>query len=184
MLTREERFLLIVLLSVAVIGIAALQLKDKMRQVEVVEAPQLQVPEMKARIVVHVSGAVEKPGTYELEEGDRVCDAVERAGAKADADLDALNLAAVLKDGQKIVVPRKGEEIKQFHEKAEAGRININTARLEELQKLPGIGQKRAEAILRYREKHGHFQRPEDIMNVPGIGKGIYEGLKDYITVR
>ncbi|MBC7324017.1 MAG: ComEA family DNA-binding protein [Moorella sp. (in: Bacteria)] len=157
-------------------------------------------------ILVHVAGAVEKPGVYRLPRGSRVHDAVALAQALPEADLDALNLAAPLADGQKVTVPGRPKALSGANAgagpsmggqapgaAAAAGRsspfappsgslININTAGKAELESLPGIGPSLAERIIEYREKNGPFLSPEDIKNVSGIGEKRYEQIKDKIT--
>lgn len=136
-------------------------------------------------ILVHVAGAVKYPGVYELPPGSRVRDAVEKAQPNNDADVNLLNLAAVVTDGQKIVVPRQGETVSQPGPGSPGSSplVNINTATLEELDRLPGIGPALAQRIIRYRETNGRFRVPEDIKNVSGIGEAKFEQLKDLITV-
>lgn len=131
-------------------------------------------------VLVHVSGAVEAPGVYELPLGSRARDAIEMAGgASEDADLNRINLARVLQDGQQIHVPIVGDdsgEAVQFP-------ININIASVEQLSQLPGIGEVTAQAIIDYRESQGPFQRIEDIQNVSGIGPNTYENIRELISV-
>jgi competence protein ComEA len=147
-------------------------------------------------IVVHVVGAVERPGIYRLPSGSRVADVVERAGPKFTADVDALNLAARLNDGQKVVVPERrppgasgptpqGAGASNSFQAPSSGdrKININTADQAELDRLPGIGPALAQRIIQYRETHGPFAAPEDLKRVPGIGDRKFEALKDMITV-
>ena len=130
------------------------------------------------------------PGVYELPAGARVYQAIESAGGTLDgAAPESLNLAQLAEDGQKVYVPSREEAAAVPGETASpsseqgAGKVNLNTAGLEELMTLTGIGQTRAEAIITYREEEGGFRAPEDIMNVDGIKEGIYEKLKDEITV-
>ncbi|HIX98750.1 MAG TPA: helix-hairpin-helix domain-containing protein [Candidatus Dorea intestinigallinarum] len=147
-------------------------------------------------IFVYVCGQVAAPGIYELSAGARVYQAIERAGGTLEgASPESLNLAQQAEDGQKIYVPSKEEaEAGTFPQddswgaasssrEQGGGKVNLNTAGLEELMTLTGIGQTRAEAIITYREEEGAFQAPEDIMKVDGIKEGIYEKLKDEITV-
>ena len=148
-----------------------------------------------ASIFVHIDGAVVAPGVYELTEAHpRVNDAVMAAGGLAeDADTSALNLAAVLSDGEKIHVPRQGEVVSGQASSGAAsgsdagasssGVININTATAEELDSLPGIGPSTAAAIVEDRERNGPFASPEDLMRVSGIGEGKFSKLKDQIRV-
>lgn len=149
-------------------------------------------------VKVHVAGTVEKPGVYQLPVGSRVEDAVKLAGVLPTADLDALNLAAPLADGQKVTVPLHQAALppgtgRLFGAPAAStptgagfgtqGQVNINTAGQAELESLPGIGPALAERIIQYREESGPFRIPEDIKNVSGIGDKRYEQLKDKITV-
>lgn len=131
-------------------------------------------------ILVHVSGAVESPGLYALPLGSRAQDAIEAAGgASTEADLDGINLARVLVDGQQIRVPvlgeADGEEIRF--------PLNINFATVEELSQLPGIGPVSALAIVNYRESHGAFNAIEEIQKVSGIGPSTFEAIKDLISI-
>lgn len=142
-------------------------------------------------IAVHVSGAVAAPGVYELEEGARVADAVEHAGGFLEgAAENALNLARVLNDGEQVVVPTAGEQAAQ-QSAAEAsggaagvgGKVNINTASVEQLDTLPGVGESTAQKIIADREANGPFSSPEDLKRVSGIGDKKYAELADLITV-
>lgn len=137
-------------------------------------------------ICVYVCGEVRAPGVYELREGDRIVDAVEAAGGTTEAASDIwLNLAEPVSDGQKIEVPSReqAEELEEENRKAQSGLVNLNTASAEELMTLAGIGQSKAEAILSYREEHGGFEKPEELMEIPGIKEGVFEKIKDQITV-
>lgn len=153
-----------------------------------------QTPAIEERIVVHVCGAVVNPGVYELNAGSRVCDAICAAGGfHEEADKDYVNQAQVLADGTQLVIPtfeqtengfENGLSIPSSQSDASAsGKINLNTASKEELCKIPGIGQSRADAIVSYREQNGRFQAIEDIMQVSGIKQATYEKIKDSITV-
>lgn len=146
-------------------------------------------------VFVHIDGAVVAPGVYEMTGSlPRVNDAVMAAGGLAgDADTSALNLAAVLSDGEKIYVPRQGEVVAGQASSGAAsgsdvgasssGVININTATAEELDSLPGIGPSTAAAIVEDRERNGPFASPEDLIRVSGIGEGKFSKLKDQIRV-
>ncbi|MBS4021997.1 MAG: ComEA family DNA-binding protein [Dethiobacter sp.] len=138
--------------------------------------------ETSREIVVHVTGAVKEPGIYRLAEGARVFAAIEAAGgAAADADIEALNLAAPLFDGQQVRVPRP-EEGENGTARGD-GRVNINTAAASELEKLPGIGPVRAAAIVEYRNRNGLFRSLEDLTGVTGIGPKTLESLREFITL-
>lgn len=145
-------------------------------------------------IVVYVCGEVINPGVYELAAGMRICDAVEAAGGLTKkASRDYWNLAEELTDGQMLCFPTAQEAKERMESAGETqtadsgtsadGKVNINTADITVLQTIPGIGQTRAEAILAYRKENGSFQSIEDIMKVSGIKNGLFEKMKDYITV-
>lgn len=135
-------------------------------------------------IFVYVCGAVENPGVYELEEEKRVCDALQAAGGLTkEAAAEELNQAESLSDGQMIKVLTAEEKEKAQTEAKEAGLLNINTASAEELMQLPGIGQSKADAVIAYREEQGGFKTPEELMNISGIKEGVYNKIKDSITV-
>lgn len=147
-------------------------------------------------ILVQVDGAVSQPGVYELPLDSRVREAVQAAGGlRQDANPSAVNFAARVKDGEKLVIPYAGtsatpegthtgsEKSKPVTEGTPAGPINLNSATLEELERLPGIGATRAQDIIQYREAHNGFQTIDEIQEVPGIGPATFERLKSYITV-
>jgi competence protein ComEA len=157
----------------------------------------LQPAPTKAPLAVHVIGAVPRPGLYEFAEGARVQDAIDAAGGLlASANVDALNLAALLEDGQQLAIPYKdgsGATVLEApfaateapaapEAPAAAELVNINTASLDELNSLPGIGPTTAQKIIDYREANGAFSTIEDIMNVSGIGPATFEEIKDLIT--
>ena len=162
------------------------------------------VEEENNTIVVHITGEVNYPGVVVLKEGARVVDAIEAGGGETDeADLSSLNLAYMLSDGEKIYVPNK-EEISQKNlereyitsakddsEQSENGakstgtnfKININTAKQEELTQITGIGESTAKKIIEYRTQNGKFKSIEDIKNIPGIGDSKFNAMKEEITV-
>lgn len=145
--------------------------------------------EEKEEIMVHISGAVNKPGILRLDSNKRVVDALDLAGgARDDADLDKINLAAKLHDEEKIYIPKIGEVQSNISSlasspssSASSSKININSADLNELTKIPGVGEKTAQKILDYRANNS-FSSIEDIKNVPGIGDKKFESMKDYIS--
>ncbi len=130
-------------------------------------------------LTVYVSGAVTTPGVYSLPAGSRAEAAIEAAGGFVPgADQASINLAEPLEDSQQIDVPGIGDT-----SHVTAGRVNINTATVEELDALQGIGPTTAQAIVDYRLENGPFQSIEDIRQVPGIGPATFDGIRDYITV-
>ncbi|MDE5950594.1 MAG: helix-hairpin-helix domain-containing protein, partial [Acetatifactor sp.] len=103
-------------------------------------------------------------------------------GLSGDAEESAVNLASVLRDGERLYIPSMGEKISENDSGTDGGLVNLNTADAARLQTLPGIGESRAADILSYREKNGGFRSVEEIMQVPGIKESIYEKIKDKIT--
>jgi len=133
------------------------------------------------RLVVHVAGAVKRPGLYRLLEGKRVADAVARAGgATAPADTAAINLAVPLADGMQVLVPRRvpGEG----GNGAAGGRVSLSSATAAELDGLPGIGPVTAQKILDYRAEHGGFGSVDDLDAIPGIGPARIEQIRDVVS--
>ncbi|MCQ4764617.1 helix-hairpin-helix domain-containing protein [Cloacibacillus evryensis] len=155
--------------------------------------------EVSAKWIVYVTGAVKKPGVYEVTPGARVYEALNAAGGfAANADQEAVNLAAKLEDGAQIKFLRKGERADPERSaspppagSAQSGvsssrqseKININSASQAELESINGVGPKTAQAIIEYRSQNGSFARVEDIMNVKGIGPKKFESMKGRITV-
>ena len=138
-----------------------------------------------APILVHVNGQVAHPGLFSLAPGSRVDDALTTAGGVLpDAALDTINLAQPLFDGQQIHVPKQ-DEIPQKSETLSTltSPIDINTATLEQLDQLPGIGPSKAQDIITYRQNNGAFDTIEQIMDVPGIGPVLFEKIKGLIYV-
>jgi competence protein ComEA len=130
-------------------------------------------------VTVYVSGAVATPGVYTLSEGSRVDSAIQAAGGFiAGAEQDRINLATPLVDGEQINVPGLVDT-----SRINAGRVNINTATVSELDALPGIGPTAAQAIVDYRIQNGNFETINAIQNVPGIGPATFDRIRDYITV-
>jgi competence protein ComEA len=146
------------------------------------------------RVIVHVAGAVRRPGVYRFAAGARVNDALRRAGGpRPHADLDAVNLAAKLEDGRQILVPRRpgagagpaagGGAGAGGSADAPAAPVNLNTATLEQLDTLDGVGPGIAQRILDYREQHGGFARVEELGEVPGIGPKRLATLTPLVAV-
>jgi competence protein ComEA len=168
---------------------------------EAPNVPQNGGTEGSAEVVVHITGAVRKPGVYHLSAGVRGEDALKAAGgATPSADLEALNLAARLEDGTKLEVPLRGKPLPEENSSTSSpsshsassptsrnkpkpkGKINLNRATAAQLETLPGIGAKTAQNILKFRSANGGFRKPEEIMSVKGIGPKKYARLKNFIT--
>jgi competence protein ComEA len=134
-----------------------------------------------AKVVVDVAGAVRRPGLHNLPAGTRIADAVAAAGgATAKADLAAVNLAAPIADGEQIVVPARGSGAAGASSGADpspTAPLDLNTATLEQLDALPGIGPTTAQKILDYRQAHGSFHAVSELDAVPGIGQGRIDAL-------
>lgn len=206
--SNQEKITIILLLIVIVVGVGIVLYKNINsednfiinRASDISEnnpAIQIEVPPL----IIHIAGAVKIPGVYQLKSTDRIVDAVMIAGgATEEANLDLINLASLLKDGQKIIIPYKtysetGEEINTntYNYMASAyssspdstsAKININTANANMLQNLPGIGPVLSEKIIEYRNQNGLFGVIDDIMDVSGIAEKKYEGIKDQICVQ
>ena len=143
------------------------------------------------RLVVHVAGAVRDPGVYRLPSGARVDDAVQRAGgATRRADLGGLNLAAELEDGRQVLVPERARRgggavaaAGTAAEPAPGQPLNLNTATLEQLDSLSGIGPLTAQKILDFREERGGFGSIEELGEIPGIGEVRLASLREEVTL-
>jgi competence protein ComEA len=166
-----------------------------------VEATTTSAATAPTTLVVHVAGAVARPGVVTVAAGSRVVDALDAAGgATADADLDRLNLAAPLSDGARIAVPRRGQPPPPLDAGASGGAgapaggagdgatagsgpVNLNTATQAELESLPGIGPALATAIIDERERSGGFRAVTDLRRVRGIGDARFAQIEALVTV-
>ena len=149
-----------------------------------------------AMVLVDVRGAVAKPGVYALPSGSRVQDALVLAGdVSTGAEIRGLNMARKLNDGEQLYIPTAGEattaplatpsrgDKAPTPTRTPLGKINLNTATIEELDVLPGIGPAIAQRIVEYRTQNGEFKQIEDLKKVRGIGEVLFNQVKDYITV-
>jgi competence protein ComEA len=146
-------------------------------------------PSPAVTLIVDVAGAVKEPGVYEFAEGDRVINAIERAGGSLPkAELSLLNLAAPLADGTQILVPKAGPTAVSgvpggTTPGSSGGLINVNTASATELETLSGIGEVLAATIIEYRTQNGPFASVEELMDVSGIGPATLDEIRDQVTV-
>ncbi len=161
----------------------------------VAESP---TPQKQKNIIAHICGGVKSPGVYTMPDNSRVKDFIDAAGgASRDGITDAINLARIVRDGEKIVIPQAGKTVADnengstgsepvlynSHEENK-GKIDINTATLAGLDSIPGIGPVIAQRIIDHRNANGNFKSVEDIKNVKGIGEKTFEKIKDYIEVK
>lgn len=213
-LDRKQQLVILLLVGVILFGGGYRLAQMKERAAEEGK-PALEAASDKAKdLLVHVAGAVAKPGVYQLPHGSRVIDAVNQAGPAAEAELDSLKLASPVTDGQTIYVPSKSSTqagstaagssqgspvssagtgrnaftsqtgVKPSGTATVTGLVNINTADQSQLDTLPGVGPSLAQRIIQYREINGPFKAIEDLKDVSGIGDKNFEKLKDRITVR
>lgn len=194
---RKKKFILlcVLLLGCVLTSIAAEYFTNE-EPVPVISA-QTQAKSKEQLITVYVSGAVARPGLYELPAGIRAQEAVEAAGGFTEAaNQEKVNLAKKLKDGSQINVPALKGSKKAItgtnasagtasigSQQKQAGLVNINTASITELDSLPGVGEVTAQRIIEYRQQHS-FTRIEDIMQVKGIGEAKFNKMKDRLTVQ
>ena len=208
-LSNQEKITIILLLVLIIIGVGIVLYKNinsednfTINSVSDISENSPAIQKEVPPLIVHITGAVKNPGVYQLKSTDRIVDAVKIAGGETkEANLDLINLAALLKDGQKIIVPYKiynenGEETnKNIDNNAEvmysssssgsiSGKININTANTITLQALPGIGPVLSKRITEYRNQNGLFGIIDDIKDVSGIAEKKFEGIKDLICVQ
>lgn len=163
------------------------------REPEEVEDEKDPIKEEPQEIMIHISGAVNRPGIVVIEAGKRLIDGVEEAGGlKKEADLDKINLAKILQDEDKIYIPKIGQDLAEENIpvisssqtiSAPQGKMDINSCSKEELMTLPGIGEVTANKILDHRSTTT-FKKIEDIMEVSGIGDKKFQAIKDSIIAR
>lgn len=181
-------------------SITPIEVSEEQKDTEEKKAEEIENQGKESVVYVHVCGQVNVPGVYELPEGSRIYEAVAAAGGMTNqAAGERLNQAAAVEDGQQIYVLSKEEAAKDAESaggeagvldasipgmpQAEDGKVNLNTATAEELMTLSGIGEAKAEAILRYREEHGGFQKVEELMEVEGIKEGVFHKIKEQVKI-
>jgi competence protein ComEA len=203
--SRKESWAVAGVIGVAILGALAVW----MRGAPAVVAPPTQAPTQQAQagavggavpgstgvVLVHVAGAVRRPGLYELPAGARVADAIDSAGGpRRNADLDPINLAQMVSDAMKVEVPSRGEAVTapslpgatpslSAGGTQASGVVSLNSADLTALESIPGIGPVKAGAILQYRDEVGGFSSVEELLDVTGIGPATLESIRPYVTV-
>lgn len=200
-LARYRPYILMMLLFVIVLAGTVFYFTHRTEPVPVtITTPTPRATPTTATLIVDVRGAVNKPGVYSLTAGSRVQDALALAGdVLANADTRTLNLARKLNDGEQIYVPQIGEAppapastvsssragaARTPTASAPIGKINVNTATLDELDKLPGIGPSIAQRIIDYRTQNGEFKKIDDLKKVRGIGDALFDQIKDWVTLQ
>ena len=201
---KQKKIIVIILVIIALITYYYFYTKNNTEEInnEELEIGDNEIiqEESKEKIIIHITGAVNKEGIVELEENARLADAIEKAGGtKENADISSINLATILEDGMKIHIPTieetksmnqnntslqtniQTEEIATNTKKQE--KININTADEKQLDTLPGIGPSTASKIIEYRKEKGKFKSIEEIKEVSGIGDAKFEKIKNLIKV-
>ncbi len=176
---------IIVVLSVASIVLENINSKTKVE----INNEVLEKDKYEKKICVYIAGEVVNPGVYYIDEGSRVNTLVEVAGGfTKQADIQDINLAEIVNDSDKIDIPKIANDeddnsANEVEDNSSSDKININTASLDELQSLNGIGEATAKNIVEYRQ-NSRFEKIEDILNVSGIGSSKYELIKEYICIK
>ncbi len=186
---RALAYAVVLLAALTLVGRLALRTEDG-EPPEATSSLALAVEEEPpVELVVHVAGAVVRPGLYRLPDGSRIDDAIaEAGGAKPKAALDLVNLAAPVADGQQVVVPLRGSQVASGDPSGTgvsvpAGKVHLNSATLEQLDELPGIGPITAQQILDYRSANGAFQAIDELDGVPGIGPARLAQLRPLVDL-
>lgn len=193
--TKQEKVFLVFILLLAVTGAVILYIKrpapvvTSSPQPSQTEAPAEFKKQLREEVIVYVTGQVRNPGVYRLSSNARIADAIHAAGgASGLADLESINLAEKISDGQKVTVPVKNfgaslpPEQSALSSSQTPGKININAASQEQLESLPGIGPELAKRIMEHR-KTRPFQTAEELKDVPGIGDKKFNQLQEMISV-
>jgi competence protein ComEA len=184
---RALAYVAVLLVALLLAGRLAFR-KEQPASARVAPAAMRAEPAPVRKLLVHVVGAVRTPGLYRLDDGSRVDDAIRAAGgAKPKAALDTINLAAPVADGQQVIVPVRGRGTASpgvaSPGTTAAGPVHLNTATLEELDTLPGVGPVTAQKILDYRNEHGAFSSVDELDAVPGIGPARLAELRKLVDL-
>ena len=184
---RLGKTILILLILIIALGIRLLNLNKEQEKVVMTDGVSSNKQSME--MYVDISGEVNKPGVYLVNDGTRLYEVIEKAGGLTDnANTDQINQAGYVEDGEKIVIPSLNDEVVKNTDvqpgtfNSNSGLININTASKDQLMEITGVGEVIAERIIDYR-KNNRFKSIEDIMNVNGIGNATYDKMKSQITV-
>lgn len=207
-LSKQQRWVILILVGALISGAVLLaffrrsgqeQVFALEEETETLVHPEAETSALTNKVYVHVCGAVQKPGVYQLSTGDRIFQAVDAAGgASKEADPSALNLAAPIKDGEQIYLPKVGELPKyrpQSDVSGASGRtsrkqrkpvwpLDLNQAGSSDLEAVPGIGPSMAARIAAFRDQNGPFASVDDLSKVSGIGPKKLEQFRDYLCVR
>lgn len=177
--SRPEQLLVLFVSAAVVLGAGALFVARRPpASIRIFEAP------VSTELVVQVDGAVARPGLYRLAPGARAGDAIAAAGGEAsDADLSLLNRARLLRDGERLIVPRRTSGASSASA-ADPGGVDLNGSGVDALDDLPGIGPVLARRIVAHRERHGPFHRLEDLLQVEGIGPRLLDRLRPHVVIR
>lgn len=177
-------------LTVIICGICYLLMSGSQKREEGLYQSLLETPapmdktEENREIFIHICGEVKEPGVYSFTGETRLVQVIEAAGGfTRKASKESVNQAQVVTDGMQIVIANKKKARQEIKQQDESSLININTASMDELMTLSGIGQAKAEQIISYREEYGSFKKKEDIMNISGIKEGVYSKIKDNIKI-
>lgn len=186
-----DKILIIIAVIIVIIGV---KINNKENKLEIVQEDPIELKDTEEQepisvetFMAYISGEVLNPGVYEFNDGDRVVNLVEKAGGFTENANININLSLKLTDEMHVYIPNNDEKIENIsldigNIKEDNGLININTASKEELTTLSGIGEKKAEDIIKYREQQ-KFEKIEDLMNISGIGEKTFEKLKESITI-
>lgn len=217
-LSLKQKIIVGILIAILAIGIGIygfITMQDKENSIDIndilemnntqqIEQTNTQQEKEEEKIVIHITGEVNKKGIVTLSKGARIADAIKAAGGTTkQADLDEINLAYVLEDGQKLYIPNKKDKEKNEEKTyitSESGnnvviqentgtkgvnkKVNINEATQSELETLPGIGPSIASRIIEYRQQNGKFNTIEELQNVKGIGDAKFANIKEYVIVK